>query len=146
MSDFVHEFEDYLKLSWKTRSDSVMQAQTQLLNWLFAVHGAGIAGSLGFLTSKGIHIPVAVALGAFVFGLLALLVYGTLFYYFEERRFGTFKADVAAVECGAVTIGHFIAAQERNSSKYRSCEIISWLTGISGLVGLGALIVAVLRA
>src|SRR5712691_1057224 len=146
MNHFAHEFDEYLKLSWKIRSDSVMQAQGQLLNWLFAVQGAGIAGSLAYLTSKGMRTGVAVALGAFVLGLLAVLVYGTLFYYFEEWRFGTFKADVAAVESGAVTIGHFIAAQERNSSKYRSCEIIAWLSGISGLVGLGALIVAVLRA
>ena len=72
--------------------------------------------------------------------------HSSLFYYFEERRFGTFTADVAAVEYGAVTIGHFIAAQGRNSFKYRSCEIIAWLSGISGLVGLGALIVAVLKA
>ena len=53
MSDFTAEFDEYLKLSWKIRSDSVMQAQGQILTWLFAVQGAGIAGSLGFLNSKG---------------------------------------------------------------------------------------------
>ena len=146
MSDFESEFDEYLKLSWKTRSDSVMQAQGQILTWLFAVQGAGIAGSLGFLTSKGMRTGVAVALTAFVVGLLALLVYGTLFYYFEERRFRAFKADVAAVQSGAITIGNFIAAQTRNSSTYRSCEVMAWISGISALVGLGGLIVAVLKA
>jgi len=142
----MNDFDEYLKLSWKIRSDSVMQAQGQLLNWLFTVQGAGIAGSLAYLTSKGMRTGVAMALGAFVLGLLALLVYGTLFYYFEEWRLGTFKTDVAAVESGAITVGHFIAAQAKNSSKYRSCEIIAWISGISAFVGLGALIVAVVEA
>src|SRR5207244_4731150 len=140
MNDIAHEFDEYLKLSWKTRSDSVMQAQGQLLNWLFAVQGAGVAGSLGYLTSQGMRTAVEVALFAFVVGLLALPVYGTLFYYFEDRRFRTFKSDAAAVESGAITVGHFIAAQAKNSSSYRSCEFIAWLSGIFAFVGLVALI------
>jgi len=146
MNNLAHEFDEYLKLSWKIRSDSVMQAQGQLLNWLSAVQGAGIAGSLGYLASKGIRAGVTVALEAFVVGLLAVLLWGTLFYYFEERRFGTFKTHVTAVESGEMTVRQFIDAQAKHSSKYRSCEIIAWISGISALVGLGALIVAVLKA
>jgi hypothetical protein len=145
MTDFASEFKEYIKLSWKTRSDSVMQAQGQLMNWLFAVHGAGIAGSLGYATAKGLHCTLAVGLAAFVAGLVALLIYGTLMYYFEERRFAKFKDQVDAVELGAVTVATFIAEQKKNSSKYRSCEVIAWLSGVAGLVGLICFIVTVLR-
>jgi hypothetical protein len=75
-----------------------MQAQRQLLNWLFTVQGAGIAGSLGYLTSKGMRTGIAVALSAFVLGLLAVLMHATLFYYFEERRFGALNGPTTCVE------------------------------------------------
>jgi hypothetical protein len=139
------EFDQYIKLSWKAFSEGVMQAQKQLMTWLFTLHGAGIAGSLSYATSRGIRCGLVVSLIAFVAGILCLLAWATLMYYFGAWRFREFKKDVDAVHAGQMTRKDFVEVQNSHPSEYRSCEIMAWISGISALVGLGALIVAILK-
>jgi hypothetical protein len=137
------EFDEYLKLVWKNWSEGVIQAQKQLMTWLFALHGAGIAGSLSYATSRGVRCSLIVSLFAFVVGILCLLIWATLMYYFEVGRFREFKRDVAAVQSGQMTRRDFIEAQNRRPSEYRLCEIIAWTSGIAGIIGLATLIMSI---
>jgi hypothetical protein len=139
------QFDDYIKLVWSGRAQGVFQAQKQLVTWLFVFHGAGIAGTLGYANSRGVRCSVVVALAAFVVGIVSLLLWGTLMYYFEVRRFREMKRDVDAVQSEKMTMQGFIEAENKRSAEYRSCEIIAWLSGLSGLAGLLGLILAVIQ-
>src|SRR5437899_2061730 len=92
------QFDDYINLVWRGRSQDVAQAQKQLMTWLFAFHGAGIAGTLGYASSRGVRCTVIVALVGFVVGIVLLLIWGTLMYYFGVRRFREMKRDVDSVQ------------------------------------------------
>jgi Na+/glutamate symporter len=144
MDEAVTKFTEYVDSLWNGRWQGLIKAQQQLLGWLFAVHGAGIAASLGFVTSKGISLGVQIALGAFVFGLVALLVYGTLFYYYEVHHFNVYKQEVEKLHLGKLSPQEFLGKQAAKRNWYRSCEVIAWLSGICVLIGLVALIAAVL--
>ncbi len=146
MNDPVTKFNEYVDALWKSRTEGVLKAQRQLLGWLFTVHGAGIAGSLGYVTSRGRRLSVEIGLGAFAAGLLALLLYGTLFYYFEAGRFEAYKRELRELDAGRLTPHQFLSAQTQKGDKYRSCEVIAWISGLCAVSGLGALIVAVLKA
>jgi len=143
MTDSSDELREYVKLSWKVRSESVLQSQTQLLNWLFALQGAGIAGCLGYATSKGVTCGITLALGCFCLGLVLLLCFGAFMYYFEERRFASFRSGVSALESQAVTPSEFIQAQNKYPAKYKTCEFLAWGSGVLGLAGIGFLIFVV---
>jgi hypothetical protein len=45
--EFREQFDEYVKLCWRSSSEWVLETQGQLTKWLFTLHGAGIAGSLG---------------------------------------------------------------------------------------------------
>ena len=79
-------------------------------------------------------------------GLFTLLVYGTLFYYFEVQHFKRYKHEVKRLDAGDLTPEQFLAAQKQKRNWYRSCEIVAWISGLCVLVGLGGLIVAVFNA
>jgi hypothetical protein len=145
MDDALTKFNQYVNALWKSRADGVRKAQGQLLNWLFTVHGAGIAACLGYVASTGIRTSVAIGLGAFAIGLFALLIYGTLFLYLEVYHFDRYKREVNDLDSGKRTPQQFLAAQTDKRNWYRSCEIIGWISGLCALVGLGALITAVLN-
>jgi len=68
------QFDEYIKLVWSGWSKAVFDAQKQLVGWLFAFHGAGIAGTLGYANSRGVRCSVIVALVAFVLGMVSLLL------------------------------------------------------------------------
>jgi hypothetical protein len=146
MDDAIRKFNDYVDVLWKSKAEGALKAQRQLLGWLFTVHGAGIAGSLGYITSKGRQLPSEVGLAAFAAGLLALLLYGTLFYYFEAGRFEAYKRELRDLDAGKLTPLQFLSTQRQKRDKYRSCEIMAWVSGLCALTGLIALIAAVLRA
>jgi hypothetical protein len=137
------EFAEYLKLSWKAFADGVAHAQTQLMTWLFTLQGAGVAGSLGYAASRGTPPSLIVSLIAFVFGILCLLMWGTVMYYVGTSRFNQHKGDVAKLEVGKLTRAQFIDNVNARSANIRSCECLAWLSGIAGLIGLISLIVAV---
>jgi hypothetical protein len=143
MTDFERDFDEYLKLSWSSWAKGVQQAQKQLMAWLFTVHGAGIAGSLGYAASHRISCALTVALISFVVGIICLLIWGTLMYYFGVSAFSSFETDVAAVESQKMTVQDFIHAQNERSKPYRLCEALAWVSGLAGLVGLFGLIYSV---
>ena len=140
------EFEDYTKLVWTSWSQAVFQAQKQLLGWLFTLHWAGIAGTLGFANSRGVHCGVVVALIAFGVGVVSVLVWGTLMYYFGVARFMAMKHDLTLYESGKLSAAAFVESEGRRSAKYTSCEIIAWISGLAALTGLISLVLAVTRA
>lgn len=144
MDDPITKFNNYVDAMWKSRAEGVLKAQRQLLGWLFTVHGAGIAGSLGYITSRGKQLSLEIGLGAFAAGLLALLLYGTLFYYFEAGSFEAYKRELRELDGGRLTHQQFLSAQTGNRDKYRSCEVVAWISGLCAVTGLGALITAVL--
>jgi hypothetical protein len=144
MDDAITKFNEYVDAVWRGRRQGIFKAQQQILSWLFTVHGAGIAGCLGFVTSKGRMLNVEIALASFVAGLFALLVYGAVFYYFEVHHFNRYKQEVAELNAGKLTPEQFLGKQAAKSNWYRSCEIIAWFSGFLALIGLGALIAAVL--
>jgi Na+/glutamate symporter len=96
--------------------------------------------------SKGIRKSVEIGLGAFTTGLFLLLVYGTLFFYFEVHHFKKYKREVQELDSGKRTPQEFIATQATKRNWYRSCEIVAWISDLCALIGLGALIAAVLNA
>ena len=60
--------DEYIRLAWKGWAEGAFQAQKQLIGWLFTLHGAGVAATLGYANSKGISSPIVVALVSFVLG------------------------------------------------------------------------------
>jgi hypothetical protein len=139
------EFDEYIKLVWSGWSKAVFGAQKQLLTWLFAFHGAGIAGTLGYANSRGIRCSVVVALIMFVAGIVSLLLWGTLMYYFGVKRFRAMKHDLDEVHADRMTTEQFYNAEKSRSGEYRSCEIIAWISGLCGIAGLISLILAVVQ-
>ncbi|HEV2046558.1 MAG TPA: hypothetical protein VGQ95_08160 [Chthoniobacterales bacterium] len=137
------EVDDYIKLVWTGWSQAVFQAQKQLVTWLFTLHGAGIAGTLGFANSRGVHCSVVLALVAFGVGIVSLLLWATLMYYFGVARFRAMKRDVAAYESQKMRAEAFVENESRRSAEYRSCEIIAWISGLAALMGLISLVLAV---
>jgi hypothetical protein len=146
MDDAVKKFDEYVNALWKSRFGGVLNAQRQLLGWLFTVHGAGIAACLGYVASKGISENVTVGLVAFTIGLVLLLIYGALFFYLEVHHFRKYEREVKDLGSGKRSPQQFIATQAEKHNWYRSCEIIGWISGLCALVGLGALIMPVLNA
>jgi hypothetical protein len=142
--EFGKEFDEYVRLSWRSSAEWVMETQSQLMKWLFTLQGAGIAGSLGFAYSRGVRPALIVSLSAFVLGIVCLLLWGMLMYYFATWRFTALRNDVAKVDAGELTHEGFLAEQKKRFAPLRSCEVIAWVSGVLGLVGLASLIIAVL--
>ena len=139
------EFDDYIKLLWSSWSKAVFDAQKQLVGWLFAFHGAGIAGTLGYANSRGVRCSVVVALIAFVVGIVSLLIWATLMYYFGVARFRALKRDVKEVHSDRMSTDEFYEAENSREGEYRVCEVVAWISGVSGMAGLTSLIIAVVR-
>ena len=139
-------FDDYVKLAWRSSSEWMMETQGQLTKWLFTLHGAGIAGSLGLAHSRGLSCLLIASLVVFVFGIVCLLIWATLMYYFATRRFTALRNDVAKLDAGEITDQDFLAGQNKRNAQLRSCEVIAWLSGIAGLIGLATLIASVVSA
>src|SRR5947208_11119942 len=94
MPDLSSSQREFIDTSWKNKWDSILQAQNQVLNWIFAVHGGGIAGLLAFAASKGSSCSVKLGLGAFTAGLLLIVLYGVFMFYFGSHHFDKFRRDV----------------------------------------------------
>jgi hypothetical protein len=67
-------------------------------------------------------------------------------YYFATWRFTALKNDVAKVDAGEMTHQDFLAEQKKRTAPLRLCEVIAWLSGIAGLIGLATLIASVVSA
>jgi len=144
MSDPGKGRNEYLEESWKIRFEGVLQAQKQLMNWLFAVHVAGIAGALGRASSKGTSCSLDVSLVGFCAGLLILVSYGAAMFYLEAHHFGRFRDDVIALAENRMTWEQFVDAEKKRPYKYPLCVFLGWASGLLGAVGIAALVIAVL--
>ena len=143
MSDLSKAQLAYINSSWKHKSDAVLDTQKQVLNWIFAVHGAGIAGCLGRASSKGMSSGLWTGLGGFSVGLVLLVIYGVVMFYLEEGHFRSFRDEVGALTAKQITWAQFVEAENKRPFKYSACEVLAWVSGLSGLVGLIGLIVSI---
>jgi hypothetical protein len=139
MSDLAKDQYDYINSVWKSRFGGVYQAQAQVLNWLFAVQLAGIAGTLGRASSRGMTCNLVVSLICFCAGLLVLVAFGALMFYLEAHHFGRFRDDVMALTEGKMLWPAFIEAEKKRPIRYPSCEFLAWLSAVLGIVGIVAL-------
>lgn len=145
MSKLTEEQRTHIDTTWRAKWDGIVQAQNQVLNWLFAVHGGGIAGVLTFAASehgKGLC-SVKVGLGAFSLGLFLLVMFGVCMFYFESRGFFTFRNEVNELFAGNMDWTEYSKRREKEPDKYRTCEILAWGSGACGVVGIVAAIVAI---
>ena len=144
MPDLTPNQREYIDTSWKNRWESILQAQNQVVNWLFAVHGGGIAGLLAFAASKGSSCSIKVGLSAFTVGLVLIVLYGTFMYYFESYHFYRFRDAVKELFAGSIDWSEFSRRIDRSPDKYRTCEYLAWTSGVLALIGLVAAVVAIL--
>jgi hypothetical protein len=144
MPDLSPNQREFIDSSWKNRWESILQAQNQVLNWIFAVHGGGIAGLLAFAASKGSSCSVKFGLLAFSVGLVLIIVYGVLMFYFEVRHFQKFRSDIDNLFAGSIEWSKFSEREASRPNRYRICEILAWVSGICGLVGIIAAVTAIL--
>lgn len=144
MPELTPNQREFIDTSWKNRWESILQAQNQVVNWLFAVHGGGIAGLLAYAASKSASCSVKVGLGAFTGGLVLIVLYGVFMFYFESHHFYRFRDDVKQLYAGSIDWPEFVKRLDRAPDKYLTCEILAWVSGILGLVGLGAAVIAIL--
>ena len=125
-----------VQLSWKERWGSVIDAQNQILNWLFAFQGAGLAGTLTYASSKAATYGIQVALFGFTVGLVLIVVYGAVFYYIERREFITFRRDARAFFAREIDWTEYSSRDADRPDHYISCEILAWSSGAFGALGL----------
>ena len=135
---------EFIDRSWKDRWESILQAQNQVVNWLFAVHGGGIAGLLAFAASKGSSCSVKVGLVAFSVGLVLIVFFGVAMFYFESHYFYRFRDDVREFFGGTIDWAEFSRRLSRAPDKYWPCELLAWVSGLLGAVGVSAAVVTIL--
>lgn len=135
---------EFINRSWKDRWESIIQAQNQVVNWLFAVHGGGIAGLLAFASSKGASCSVKVGFVAFTGGLILIVAYGASMFYLESHYFYRFRSDVRDVFAGVIDWDEFSRRLDKAPDKYPICEFLAWASGLLGLVGVVTASIAIL--
>lgn len=134
---------EYITRSWSSRWKFILQTQNQIVNWIFAVHGGGIAGLLTFAASKGSTCSVKIGLGAFSLGLLLIVLFGAFMFYFEFSSFRRYRYHVEELFKDRIDWNEFLKRHE-DPEKYLTCEFLAWVSGICGIIGLIAAFVAIL--
>jgi hypothetical protein len=135
---------EFIENSWKSRWDWILQTQNQVVNWIFAVHGGGIAGLLTYAASKNSPCSLRVGLAAFSLGLVLIVLFGVCMYYFETHYFSKFRADVDLLFTGKIDWIEFSKREEERPNKYRTCEYLAWSSGFCGLVGMIMAVITIL--
>jgi hypothetical protein len=133
----------YIESRWRGRWDGVIGAQNQLVNWLFAVQGGGLAGTLTYASAQNEACGIGVALFGFSLGLVLIVIYGARFFYLEARYFKAFRTDASEFLAKKIDWPEFIARENARPDWYRDCERLAWGSGLSGLIGLVGLAVAI---
>jgi len=128
--------QQFISESWKNRWEGVLQAQSQVMNWLFALNTGGVAGALTYAASKETTLFIALALFAFSTGLLCMIGFAACMYYREEDAYISFRSDAEALYGDRITWGELIARDDKRPLKYKICEVFAWIAGISGGVGI----------
>lgn len=144
MPNLNPEQRDYITRSWSNQWEFILQTQNQVVNWIFAVHGGGIAGLLTFAASKGAATcSVKLGLAAFSLGLLLIVLFGVFMYYFEISSFQRYRGYVEELYKDGIDWSEFLTRQKA-PDKYLTCELLAWFSGACGIVGLIAAFVAIL--
>ena len=128
-----------IQSSWKERWEGVIQAQNQVLNWLFAVQGGGLAGTLTYASSKPATCGTRLAMLGFAIGLVLIVVYGAVYYYTERAFFRAFRRDALEFYSRKIKWTEFAAREAKRPDHYVLCELLAWGSGIFGALGLAAL-------
>jgi hypothetical protein len=114
------------------------------VNWIFAVHGGGIAGLLAFAASKGSSCSIKIGLGAFALGLILIVVYAVCMYYYEVYHFSRFRKDVEELFNNTIDWTEFSKRENARPDKYCVCEFLAWSSGLCALVGIFTAFAAIL--
>ena len=144
MPELAPNQREFIDVSWRNKWDGIMQSQNQVVNWVFAVHGGGIAGLLAFASSKGSSCSVKIGIGAFSFGLILIVVYGVCMFYLEAHHFSKFRKDVDELFTNTIDWTEFSRREEARPDRYTACELLAWGSGICALVGVLTAVVAIL--
>jgi hypothetical protein len=134
----------YVNTNGRERWNGVSQAQNQVVNWIFAVHGGGIAGLLTFAASKGSSCSVKVGVGAFVAGLILIVIYGAAMFYAEVHYYRAYRRDVEELFDGTINWNEFSNREHARPNWYWYCELLGWLSAVAGLMGVSMALVAIL--
>jgi hypothetical protein len=127
---------DFITESWKNRWDGVISSQNQALNWLFTMNTGGVAGILAYAAAKDSASTIAFALIAFSAGLLSLIGYAACMFYSEEKMHDSFRSDIEAFYKDRIDWNEVIRRDNARPSKYKICEVLAWISAISGGVGI----------
>jgi hypothetical protein len=134
----------YIKSQWRGKWDGALNAQNQILNWLFAVQGGGLAGTLTYASVQNPTCGICVAVVGFSAGLVLIVSYGARFFYLETHYFKEFKKDAAEFLDMKIDWTQFMARENARPYWYKHCEFLAWSSGIFGLLGLIGLAIAIL--
>ncbi len=96
----------------------------------------GVAGILAYAAAKDGVSTIVFALIAFSSGLLALIGYAGCMYYAEERMHNAFRLDIEEFYREVIDWDEFMRRDNARPSKYRICEVLAWISAISGGVGI----------
>ena len=143
MNDPTRDQISYIDSLWRNKWEGVIQAQNQVINWLFAVHGGGIAGTLTYASAKSASCGILLALILFALGLITIVVYGAVMYYLESIYFRQFRSDVSEFYKKSIDWNKFIAREKDRPEKYRQCELLAWSSGGLGILALVFLSIAI---
>jgi hypothetical protein len=144
MSEYTPNQREFIDRSWRDRWQSILQVQNQIVNWIFTVHGGGIAGLLAFAASKGSSCSVKLGLISFAGGLVLIVSYGAAMFYYESHYFYRFRDDVREFFGGTIDWPEFNRRLSRSPDKYWPCELLAWASGVLGVVGIVAAVIAIL--
>lgn len=144
MPDLLQEQRDYISSTWKLKSEGVQRAQSQVTNWLFTVHGGGMAGLLTYAASRDASCSVQIGLGMFSAGLLLIVIYGIWMFYQQGKYFRRYRENAEELLSGAIEWPKFIERLKAQPVRFIGCEVIAWLSFVSAIGGVAALVTAVL--
>ncbi len=131
--DYIRNYIEQLKAN---RLDAAIQAQGHILNWLFAMNTAGLGGVLAFAATKGGGWEIFWPVMCFSVGILCLIGYSAMMFYWEKGMYLEVRTDSSKVMSGEMKWEDFIQKESDRSESNLICEILAWLAGISGLTGV----------
>jgi len=131
--------------AWKAKWDGLMQAQTRVMNWLFTVPGAGMAGTLTFASKGGAGSLTIWSLLSFAAALVTVVAYSAVMYYAERRHVYSFQADVRQCSEGKITLQEVWSRDSKRPNHTKWGEVLAWLSATFSSTGLALLAVAVLN-
>jgi hypothetical protein len=132
---------DYLQSQVSSRWDGVIRAQTHIVNWIFTLQGAGIAGSLSFVSNHKTHAAQA-ALAWFIVGLVLIMLFGGQYFLREARGHGKYLKRAVKLAKNEMGPNEYIAAEATVTRWYWECITLALLSAASAAMGIWDLYLA----